>query len=107
MAESVAAHGREASNFSLRAPIEHVGWERCSVSASVSALVKASISGRVARWRIRLKCGVYACLEAQISGPDRDSLGRTAGNPFCEGPRRDPQCPLGADTVEKAVKYSL
>jgi hypothetical protein len=96
MAEPVAAHGTEASNFSLRAPIEHIGWEHCSASASVSALVKASISGRVARWRIRLKCGVYACLEAQISGPDRDSPGRTAGNPLSARSRRDPQCPLGA-----------
>jgi hypothetical protein len=93
MAEPVAAHVTEVSDFSLRAPIEHVGGEgRCSVSASVSALVKTSILGRAARRRIRLKCGVYACLEAQISGPDRDSLGRTAGNPFCEGPRRDLSC---------------
>jgi hypothetical protein len=72
MAEPVAAHVTDVSDFSLRVPIEHVGGEgRCSGSASVSALVKTSILGRAARRRIRLKCGVCACL---VREPDAGNL---------------------------------
>jgi hypothetical protein len=88
MAEPVAAHVTEVSDFSLRVPIEHVGGEgRCSVSASVSALVKTSILGRAARRRIRLKCGVCACLEAQIPGPrSRQPTSNGRKSTFCDVP---------------------